>query len=108
MQVIAELTDECFFRARPGQESSIGMQRIKRAKEAKTLDESTHKRIYGDHTFRFELTEWQTGSESEGNQRTDRHIRRYAYRCGESAERHCRPDRCGGGTRAAGVRPALA
>ena len=57
MQVIAELTDECFFRARTGQESSIGRQRIKRAKEAKTLDECTHKRIYGDHPFRFELTE---------------------------------------------------
>src|SRR6266566_5595298 len=58
MQIIAELTDECFFRARTGQESSIGRQRIKRAKEAKTLDESTHKRIYGDHPFRFELAEW--------------------------------------------------
>src|SRR5256885_9918844 len=58
MQVIAELTDECFFLARTGQESSIGRQRIKRAKEAKTLDESTHKRIYGDHPFRFELAEW--------------------------------------------------
>ena len=23
-----------------------------------TLDEFTHKRIYGDHTFGFELTEW--------------------------------------------------
>jgi hypothetical protein len=58
MQVIAELTDECFFGARTDQEPSIGRQRIKRTKEAKTLDKSTHKRIYGNHTFRFELTEW--------------------------------------------------
>jgi hypothetical protein len=35
MQVIAELTNECFFRARTGQEPSIGRQRIQGTKELK-------------------------------------------------------------------------
>ena len=58
VQVIAELTDECFFRARTGQEPSIGRQRIKRTKELEASDKLTHKRIHGDHTFCFELSEW--------------------------------------------------
>src|SRR5215470_5196432 len=46
------------FGAGTGQKPSIGRQRIKRTKETEALDEFTHKGIYGDHTFRFELTEW--------------------------------------------------
>src|SRR5258707_13400424 len=49
---------ERVFGARTGQEPSIGRQRIKRTKETEALDEFTHKGIYGDHTFGFELTEW--------------------------------------------------
>ena len=49
---------ERVFGVRTGQEPSIGGQRIKRTKETEALDEFTHKRIYGDHTFRFELAEW--------------------------------------------------
>src|ERR1700751_586015 len=49
---------ERVFGARTGQEPPIGRQRIKRTKETEALDEFTHKRIYGDHTFRFELAEW--------------------------------------------------
>src|ERR1700741_1141346 len=57
MQVIAELTNECFFGARAGQETSIGRQRIQRTKETKAWDEFTHKGIYGDHPFCFEFAE---------------------------------------------------
>jgi hypothetical protein len=58
MQVIAELTNECFFSARTGQEPSIGRQRIKGTKELEASDECTHKGIHGDHTFCFEFAEW--------------------------------------------------
>ena len=58
MQVITELTNECFFAARTGQEPSIGRQRIKGTKESEALDEFTHKGIHGDHTFCFEFAEW--------------------------------------------------
>ena len=57
MQVIAELTKECFFAARTGQEPSIGRQRIKGTKELEASDEFTHEGIYGDHTFCFEFAE---------------------------------------------------
>jgi hypothetical protein len=57
MQVIAELTNECFFSARTGQEPSIGRQRIKGTKELEASDEFTHKGIHGDHTFCFEFAE---------------------------------------------------
>jgi hypothetical protein len=43
MQVIAELTNECFFSARTGQEPSIGRQRIKGTKELEASDESVKK-----------------------------------------------------------------
>ena len=58
MQVIAELTNECFFAARTGQEPAIGRQGIKGTKELEASDEFTHKGIYGDHTFCFEFAEW--------------------------------------------------
>src|SRR6267378_1461717 len=45
------------FRARTGQEPSIGRQRIQRTKKAEALDEFAHKGIYGDQTFRFEFAE---------------------------------------------------
>jgi hypothetical protein len=57
MQVIAELTNECFFAARTGQEPSIGRQGIKGTKELEASDEFTHKGIHGDHTFCFEFAE---------------------------------------------------
>src|SRR5712691_10188492 len=57
MQVIAELTNECFFAARTGQEPSIGRQGIQGTKELETSDEFTHKGIHGDHTFCFEFAE---------------------------------------------------
>src|SRR5271165_3383818 len=57
MQVIAELTNECFFAARTGQEPSIGGQGIKGTKELEASDEFTHKGIHGDHTFCFEFAE---------------------------------------------------
>ena len=58
MQVIAELTNECFFGAWTGQKPSIGRQRIKRTKELEVSDEFAHKGIDGDHPFCFELAEW--------------------------------------------------
>src|SRR5437899_5298323 len=57
MQVIGELTNECLFAARTGQEPSIGRQGIKGTKELETSDEFTHKGIHGDHTFCFEFAE---------------------------------------------------
>ena len=57
MQIITELTNECLFAARTGQEPSIGRQQIEGTKESEALDEFTHKRIHGDHTFCFELAE---------------------------------------------------
>jgi len=40
-----------------GQQVAIGRQRVERAKEAKALDELTDKRVYRDHSFRFQLAE---------------------------------------------------
>ena len=57
MQVIAELTNECFFAARTCQEPPIGRQRIKGTKKLEASDEFTHKGIHGDHTFCFEFAE---------------------------------------------------
>ena len=57
MQVITELTNERFFGAGAGQESSISRQRVEGTKESETLDEFTYKRIHRDHTFGFELAE---------------------------------------------------
>jgi hypothetical protein len=57
MQVITELTNERFFGAGAGQESSIGRQRVEGTKESEALDEFTYKRIHRDHTFGFELAE---------------------------------------------------
>jgi len=53
MQVIAKLTNECLFRARTGQEPSIGRQWIQRTKETKAVDEFTHEGIYGNHPYGF-------------------------------------------------------
>src|SRR6267142_339096 len=57
MQVIAELTNECFFSARTGQEPLIGRQRIQGTKELEASDEFTHKGIHGDHSFCLEFAE---------------------------------------------------
>jgi len=57
MQVIAELMKQGFFSGWTGQEPSIGRQRIEGAKESQALDEFTHSRIDGDHTFGFKLAE---------------------------------------------------
>ena len=57
MQVIAELTNECFFAAWASQEPSIGRQKIEGAKESKALNEFTRGSIDGDHAFGFELAE---------------------------------------------------
>ena len=55
--VVAQLTNQCFFGERARQEPPIGRQRIKGTKELEASDEFTHKGIYGDHTFCFELAE---------------------------------------------------
>jgi hypothetical protein len=57
MQVIADLTNECFFSARTGQEPFIGRQRIQGTKELEASDEFPHKGIHGDHSFCLELAE---------------------------------------------------
>jgi hypothetical protein len=57
MQAIAELTNECLFDARTGQEPFIRRHRIKGMKELEASDESTNKGIHGDHTFCFEFAE---------------------------------------------------
>ncbi len=51
MQVITELTNERFFGAGAGQESSIGRKRVEGTKESEALDEFTYKRVHRDHTF---------------------------------------------------------
>ena len=58
MQMIAELTNECFFSARTSQEPPIARQWIQGTKELEAPDEFTHKGIHGDHTFGFEFAEW--------------------------------------------------
>ena len=40
-----------------GQQPAVRGQGIKRAEEAKTLDESAHERVDGDHPFRLQLSE---------------------------------------------------
>ena len=57
MQVITELTNDCFFTAWTGEEHAIGRQRVEGAKESQALDEFTDEGIHGDHTFGFELAE---------------------------------------------------
>ena len=67
MQVITELTNERFFGAGAGQESSIGRQRVEGTKESEALDEFTYKRIH-------------RGSDRDGSQ--SNHDARRAPACG--------------------------
>jgi len=62
MQMIAELTNECFFSARTSQEPPIARQWIQGTKELEASDKFTHKGIHGDHTFCFEFSEWHVNS----------------------------------------------
>ena len=49
---------ERVFSSRTGQEPSIRRQRIKETKESEALHEFAYKGVDGDHTFGFELAEW--------------------------------------------------
>ena len=113
MQVITKVTNERCFGVRTGQKTSIGRQRIKGTKESEAFDEFTHKRVHGDHTFRFEFAErhvdcpltWARRAKAVRGQigtLTDAHAG-----VANQTERHYHPGRCGGEIPSAGVHPVL-
>jgi hypothetical protein len=57
VQVLAKPRKETGFSSRPGQQPSIGGQRIERAEEAQTVNEIADEGIDGDHAFGLELAE---------------------------------------------------
>src|SRR5579863_7060789 len=57
MQVSAELAYQRFPSAGTGQQPAVRGEGIERAEEAKTLDESAHERVDGDHPLRLQLAE---------------------------------------------------
>ena len=57
MKIVAELSNERFFAARPRQKKPIVGQLFQRAKEAQPLDELADKRIHWDQSFGFQLAE---------------------------------------------------
>jgi hypothetical protein len=57
VQVSTELANQGFPCAGTSQQPAVRGQGIKRAEEAKTLDQSAHERVDGDHPFRLQLSE---------------------------------------------------
>jgi hypothetical protein len=57
MEIIAELSNERFFAARPRQEEAIIGKPFQGAKEAQPLDEFRDERIHRDQSFGFEFAE---------------------------------------------------
>jgi hypothetical protein len=57
VQVVAQLAHQRFLGAWTSQQQTIRGQRIKRAEEAKALDELTNERVHRDHSFSLQLAE---------------------------------------------------
>ena len=57
VQVSAQLADQGCPAAATGQQSAIRGRCIERTEEAKTLDESAHKRVDGDHALGLQFSE---------------------------------------------------
>ena len=113
MQVIAELNNNGHFTSRTCNEPSIGGQRIEGAEEAQAVNEIADEGIAGDHAFGFELAEGDMNGpliRACGAQAIEGQICTLADAHAGAAEQQkdvCTPDRCGAGTRAQGVDPAL-
>ena len=57
VEIIAELANERFLSARPGQEEAIVGERFERAKEAQPLHELANERVHRDQPFGFQFPE---------------------------------------------------